>query len=105
MREIVNKKIKSTKIGFCGRGLFSSMINFDDQGFGGCLLYTSAEDKGNYAGHYMARILETVGVENWEDLKGQYVRVDRDWSRVYGIGHITEDKWFYHEELEGTFNE
>jgi hypothetical protein len=44
----------------------------------------------------MMKIMDTVGVENWEDLKGRYVRVENDgWGySVCKIGNIIKDKWF-----------
>ncbi len=44
----------------------------------------------------MMRIMDTVGVERWEDLKGKYIRfVDNGWgSTIDEIGNIIDDKWF-----------
>ena len=45
----------------------------------------------------MARIMDTVGVERWEDLKGKYCRVEMEgWGgTIYKIGNIIDDKkWF-----------
>ena len=44
----------------------------------------------------MMRIMDTVGVERWEDLEGRYIRYeDNGWgSSVTKIGNIIEDKWF-----------
>ena len=44
----------------------------------------------------MARIMDTVGVENWEDLKGEYCRVDSEgWGgKIIRIGNLIRDKWF-----------
>ena len=49
----------------------------------------------------MMRIMDTVGVEKWEDLEGKYIRVETDgWgSRIHKIGNIIEDKWFDEEEF------
>lgn len=45
---------------------------------------------------YLIRIMDTVGVEKFQDLKGKYVRVaDKGWgSSVKIIGNIIKDKWF-----------
>lgn len=43
-------------------------------------------------------ILKTVGVDQWEDLTGQYVRCETDRMRITKIGHITKDKWFSFKE-------
>ena len=44
----------------------------------------------------MMEIMDTVGVDRWEDLKGKYVRVkDVSWGdTVKAIGNLIEDKWF-----------
>jgi hypothetical protein len=44
----------------------------------------------------MMRIMDAVGVNKWEDLKGKYCRVKTDgWGgTVDEIGNIIKDKWF-----------
>ena len=44
----------------------------------------------------MMKIMDTVGVEKWEDLKGKYCRVKTEgWGgQIKIIGNIIEDKWF-----------
>ena len=41
-------------------------------------------------------ILETVGVDTWENLKGQHIRVKDNGlgSTVDEIGNLMEEKWF-----------
>ncbi len=35
-------------------------------------------------------------MREWNDLAGQHVRVEgEDYGDIRGIGHITEDRWFY----------
>ena len=52
------------------------------------------------------RIMDTVGVERWEDLKGKYIRiVDEGWgSSVKKIGNIIEDKWFDIDKFFKNYN-
>lgn len=69
------------------------------QGFGGFMLYApkgwkSHGDGGNYAGHFIWRCLEVVGVDDWSKLAGKPIRVKADGNKVHSIGHIIEDKWF-----------
>ena len=85
-----NAKITSTMLGL-GRGIPTFMLDLDcgsfAQGFGGIAL-------GNV--EPLFDILRVVGVEKWEDLKGQHVRVlyeDGGYSPL-GIGHIVEDRWW-----------
>ena len=55
--------------------------------------YFSATGAGLVA---MMKIMDVVGVEKWEDLKGKYIRVDSDgWgSTIHKIGNIIKDDWF-----------
>ena len=71
--------------------------------FGGYALgrgYLGANDdywKGSAAGlEYIMRIMDVVGVERFQDLKGKYVRVAHKGlgSSVKIIGNITKEKWF-----------
>ena len=108
-REIKNAKITGTMLGQEDHGILSCMINLNyggsGQGFGGYCLDEPHKVNGEFKGRrgtaygmeFIRRVLETVGVEKWEDLKGKHVRADCEWVRVHGIGHITENKWFYPE--------
>ena len=62
--------------------------------------YLGADDdffNGSAAGmEYLIRIMDTVGVEKFQDLKGKYVRVAiKIWvDTVNIIGNIIKDQWF-----------
>ena len=71
--------------------------------FGGYCLgkgYLGAKDdfwKGSAAGlEYIMRIMDVVGVDSFQELKGKYVRVAHKGlgSSVKIIGNITKEKWF-----------
>ena len=49
----------------------------------------------------MMRIMDTVGVERWEDLQGKYVRFKSEGlgHSVDTIGNIIKDKWFNIKEF------
>lgn len=69
------------------------------QGFGGFLLYApkgwrAAGQAGNYAGHFIWRVLEIAGVDDWSKLPGRTVRVRSSWDKVHAIGHIVNENWF-----------
>lgn len=55
----------------------------------------------------MMKIMDTVGVERWEDLPGKLIRVKTEgWgSSIDEIGNIIKDKWFnlrkFYETDEG----
>ena len=106
MSEIRNAKITDTAIIMGDHGCLTFMIRFESgdlcvsyggycigYGFLGSDTFTAENGSGLVA---MMRIMDVVGVERWEDLKGKYVRfVDDAWgSPVRKIGNIIEDKWF-----------
>lgn len=67
------------------------------QGFTGYILARDYDrkDMDSAAGWHFMRILRTVGVKRWEDLKGQAVRVIRGkgWGgKILGLAHFIEDK-------------
>lgn len=108
--QIVNARIDSTMLGVEGHGILSCMIGLDyggtHQGFGGYGMDEPLKDdtgkfirrQGTAFGcEFIRRVLEVVGVERWEDLKGQHVRVKRGdgWNgEILAIGHIIKDEWF-----------
>lgn len=102
MIEIKNAVIEYAKFD-TERGL-SAWIGLDYggscQGFGGYLLYVPkswgsySPAQANYAGHFIHRVLEIAGVDDWANLKGRTVRVKCEHSKVHAIGHIIKDDWF-----------
>jgi len=116
-REIKNARITKTELGFNDIGIFTCTLDLDyggsSQGFGQhCLASEHEKDKAtypfNYGANYIMRLLKAVGVDTWEQLKGTYVRVQREvgengkiiWDgKIVAIGHIVEDKWFNPNEL------
>ena len=102
--EIKNGKIESVKLYREVHGIltFSIMIQAYRCGFdyGG---YALDEPGENYERVYsasgleaIARIMDTVEVNAWEDLPGKYIRwIDDGLGKpVDIIGHIIDDKWF-----------
>lgn len=53
----------------------------------------AGSDKGTES---LMRVMDTVGVERWEDLPGKYVRVvTESWGgTVEKFGNIIKEKWF-----------
>lgn len=77
--------------------------------FGGYCIgngYLGADDFKGYAVglECMMRIMDVVGVERWEDLKGKHVRAE--WNgigtRIHKIGNIIRDQWF---DIDAFFKE
>jgi len=69
------------------------------QGFGGSLLvnkHLGFNEKSGWGMEYISEIMETVGVEEWSELQGKYIRIKRKsiQDKIDSIGNIVEDKWF-----------
>jgi len=110
--EIKNAVIESTMLGVEDRGIFSFSLTLNyggsGQGAGGYVLDKPIKDKNgtfikreatSLAGKLIMKILDVVGVEKWEDLKGQHIKVRASWDSVYAIGNFLEDKWLDFEEF------
>lgn len=118
--EIVNAQITRTMLGIEDHGCMTCMLDLKlgatQQGFGGYGFDGPITDADGrflrrqgtaYGCEFIRRVLEVVGVERWEDLKGKYVRVKRgeNWgASIVAIGNITEDKWFDPKELATELN-
>ena len=99
-----NAVIESVTITNDDHGLLSAWLSLDyggsGQGFGGYALYLPKtfrhhEPTGpNYAGHFIWRVLEIAGVNEWAKLPGKTIRVRTKQIGVEAIGHIVKDDWF-----------
>lgn len=108
MNEIVNGRISSTSLGIQDHGILTFWLYLEwhgaGQGLGGYVLDGPDKDNRGYRPGWglgltcIRKILETVGVDEWEKLKGQLVRIKLNggWgsSEPPEIGHIIEDRWF-----------
>ena len=96
-----NGKITKTFLGKEDHGIFTSniTIEFDGrgQGFGGYSLDGKGGKKGSGIG-FISKILDTLEVDSWENLKGTHLRVKREDGLIKEIGHIVKDKWFNPKE-------
>jgi hypothetical protein len=100
--EVRNAVITSARITTADHGLLSAWLTLDyggyGQEFGGHVLYlpkTFAHHGGpNYGGHFIFRVMEVAGVENWSDLPGKTIRVKAAFTKVEEIGHIVIEDWF-----------
>ena len=90
--EIENAKIENVSITMADHGCLTFWITLEFDGWGtncgGCIT-----EKGLEA---MMRIMDTVGVDRWEDLPNHYVRVEYTslGTPITKIGNIIKDKWF-----------
>lgn len=110
MTEIQNAKIVHTSLGVEDHGIFTCYLTLEGDGwgcsFGGYALDTWDETKRERVGtaigfNAIIKLMETLDVKNWEELKGKMVRVETDgWgSRITKIGHIIKNRWFSFEEF------
>lgn len=100
-KEIKNAVISSWRFDM-ERGL-TFWIDLDyggsGQGFGGYLLYApkgwrAHGEPGNFAGHYLWRVMEIAGVGDLSELRGKTIRARIEDGLVAAIGHIVNDDWF-----------
>lgn len=104
---IENALIEKVDLSMADHGCLTLAMTLQGGGwgvvYGGYCLgkgYLGADDdffSGSAAGmEYLMRIMDTVGVERFQDLKGKYVRVAiKGWGdQVKIIGNILKDKWF-----------
>lgn len=114
--EIKNAKITRVSLSMADHGCLTFYIGLNGGGwccnFGGYCIghgYLGAKSfQGSEAGlEVLMRIMDTIGVECWEDLKGQYCRVKTEgWGgKILSIGNILKDKWFDIKEFYNTYNE
>ena len=107
---VENAKITNVQLGWEDHCIFSCWITVEGNGwgcnYGGYCLdtYDKAQKKrvASQAGFQaIMELMATLEVKNWEDLKGQYVRVEHlGWGgKVIKIGHLIKDKWFGFEEF------
>lgn len=105
--KIENAVIKDIDLSMADHGCLTLSMTLDGGGwgvvYGGYCLgkgYLGADDdffSGSAAGmEYLIRIMDTVGVERFQNLKGKYVRVaTKGWGGpVKIIGNILNDQWF-----------
>lgn len=103
---IENALITNVDLSMADHGCLELAMTLEGGGwgvvYGGYCLgkgYLGADDDffdGSAAGmEYLMRIMDTVGVEKFQDLKGKYVRVAiKRGDSVKIIGNIVKDKWF-----------
>lgn len=98
-----NAKIKSTFLGY-EHGMLTCSITLEQedscQSFGGYRLDEPNNVPSIYCGEWIHRLLKVAGVECWENLVGQYVRVEgEDMGKIEGLGHIIENIWFFPKDI------
>lgn len=108
--KIENAQITSADLSMEDHGCLTLSMSIDGSGWGCCYGgyclgkgYLGAKEfEGSAKGlEYIMRIMDTVGVSKFQDLKGKYVRVaTKGWgSPVKIIGNVIKDQWFDPEEF------
>lgn len=114
MKEVLNAKITSTKLGE-EHGCLTAEIFLEGDSwgcaFGGYCLDKWFASVGNYTSRdgygAIVELMKTLNVTSWEELTGKYVRVEFSGlgSPVVRIGHLMKDKWFSFKEYFETVEE
>lgn len=104
---VENAKITKADLSMADYGCLTLSMTLEGNGWGvvyggyclgkGCLGAGEDDFSGSAAGtEYLMRIMDVVGVEKFQDLKGKYVRVaNKGWgSTIKIIGNIIQDQWF-----------
>ena len=108
---ILNAVIQSADLTILDHGMLSADIRLKLQdggeaSYGGYNLgvYTSLDNpnnKLNFGGIFIAKVLLTVGVYRWSDLPRKAIRADISdhLHMIQAIGHIIEEKWLNSKDL------
>jgi hypothetical protein len=98
--ETKNAIITGVSLGIEDHGILTADLHLDYGGggqcFGGLCLYNNLTGP-NVAGHWLKRVFEVTGVNDWKGLLGTAIRVQAEHNRIHGIGHIVKDQWFFPE--------
>lgn len=110
--ELLNAEVTNVSLNMKDHGCLTLSITLKGAGwgvvYGGYCLgkgYLGTDDKffsGSAKGmEAIIRIMDTVGVEALEDMKGKYVRIaNKGWgSSIKIIGNVISDKWFDYESF------
>ena len=96
--EIRNAQIKGTRLGYEDHGILTCSLELDYGGGG--QVFGNYDLRGKLLAKWVKAILDVVGVKEWEELPGNYIRAKQEHSKVHEIGNILEDKWFNPELLK-----
>lgn len=94
--EEINAKIETTHLGYEDHGIPTCFVNCTGPGWGQSL--GGYNLLGSWGIRFVMRIIDVLGVENWEAVAGTVCRVRRNNDRITAIGHIVEDRWFCPED-------
>lgn len=104
--QILNGKITEADLSMAEHGVLIMLLSLAGDGwgvdYGGHILGKGSVGAAEFSGEakgieQIMRVMDTVGVAHFKDLKGSYVRIavhQKDKGRVNVIGNIIADKWF-----------
>lgn len=104
--QILNGKITEADLSMAEHGVLIMLLSIAGDGwgveYGGHVLGKGSLGAAEFSGEakgieQIMRVMDTVGVSHFKDLKGSYVRIavhQKDQGRVNVIGNILTDKWF-----------
>lgn len=112
MKKIENAKITEVNLSMADHGVLMLQLMLEGDGWGTCFGgrvigkgYLGAKEFVGYekGTEEIMHIMDVVGVERFNDMKGKYVRVENDgWgSSIHKIGNIIENKWFDYDDFYG----
>ena len=111
---IENAKITRTSLTMADHGCLTYWLFVEGSGWGcgiggyaigrGYLDADTFDGVNGYGIESMMRIMDTVGVDRWEDLPGKYIRVETEgWgSSIHKIDNLISPKWFDLKEFFET---
>lgn len=113
--KILNGVIKNVSLTMADLGCLTSYITVEGGGFGASLggyclghgyLGSDHFDASGKGLESIMRVMDVVGVERYEELKGRYVRIASKGlgSTVSIIGNILNDKWFDYKQFFSAEN-
>ena len=97
MDDILNGVIESVKLGITHGMLVGCIFVKHTSGTQGYITHR-LEHYDNFDSLSIVKILNAVGVNSWEDLKGKPVRVYGNATHLKAIGHYMESKWFSYDK-------
>jgi hypothetical protein len=104
--QILNGKITEADLSMAEQGVCIMLLSLAGDGwgvdYGGHVLGKGSVGAAEFSGEaqgieQIMRVMDTVGVSHFKDLKGSYIRIavhQKDNGRVNVIGNIIADKWF-----------
>lgn len=110
MSEILNAKVIKTSIEIEDHGILTCWLHLEGYGwgcgFGGYTLddydkSTKSRIASSAGFEAIRKIMETLEVNRWEDIAGNYIRCELEYGcggRITKIGHVLKNKWFSFDE-------